>query len=444
MDTSSLSPAAASAHSMISGMFIAPTLSNTGTGTNSPSSAPSVSRSLSQTMAPSQSTSPAPSASGTAAASATTSGTAPATLSSAPSLSATASGTAPPTLFSAASLSASVKTPIIAVAPAEIDTAAAREASSACGMVYSDRLVFHPPATPRICSPRELVSAVMAGGRRGHDQPFHVGGACSNFRWFDSVHSCALLERAGMLQLMGDSLTRHLSQALLTILSGNYSHATAIQGNPADEGYTECVCDTAYDEGHRPDGNMDDVNKPKTRYCRQHTAAVFGAVSLPELRRRLPGFCPLWTRHHACFNYCPDMPDRGFTYMNAGLHYPNLTQWTVDNTYGVRGANLAYTGYEGGAPPGYRLICGSLHAPGSGKPVAYLRSHGMEATIHYNALIRESAVCNAPGEAYFDSFAATLNSTSIDGQHYRQPENLIVAQLLLNLVAAMLEEEKPG
>ena len=79
----------------------------------------------------------------------------------------------------------------------------------------------------------------------------------------------------------------------------------------------------------------------------------------------------------------------------------------------------------------YNRICAFLHAPGSNKPGAFKSSHGPNATRLFNTLIRKTA-CRRPFDSFFNPYSVTFNASSIDGQHYKEEANLLLAQLLLN------------
>jgi len=73
----------------------------------------------------------------------------------------------------------------------------------------------------------------------------------------------------------------------------------------------------------------------------------------------------------------------------------------------------------------------TLHAPGSNKLERWLATQGRKPTEAYNEMIREKA-CQNSNDFVLETFAVTQNATSIDGTHYFQEPNVLLAQLLLN------------
>ena len=87
---------------------------------------------------------------------------------------------------------------------------------------------------------------------------------------------------------------------------------------------------------------------------------------------------------------------------------------------------------------GVRAICSLSPAPGRSKALAYRASHGPQATGSWNRWIQQHA-CQGPGDSLFDAFTPTTNATSFDGQHYYAEANLVLAQLLLNHIAGLVQ-----
>lgn len=290
------------------------------------------------------------------------------------------------------------------------DKAAMSAATSACGVVFYEQLILHPPFSR--CNSTQIFAAVSEGWRDRLDGPFNVKGCA--IRWYSSDEACELLEAAGTLNLVGDSLVRHLTQALLTILIGDYANATNLHPPAADyDPSRPCTCSAAYNDGHALGA---------TPYCRGHSI-----VMLPW--KKGGHFCPRWSVSHLNNRAMR----REVRYVSGGLHFPNLTTETIIKVWGPRDDTAS--NLNGGVT----RICGLLHAPGPNKPVAYLNTHGLNATIAWNALVAATA-CSAR-DRYFNPFTVTFNSTSIDGQHYGPVPNVLMAQLLLNTVAAITREE---
>jgi hypothetical protein len=260
---------------------------------------------------------------------------------------------------------------------------------------------------------------VSHGWRDVIDGPFHVRGC--RVRWYSSSEACDLLARAGNLVIQGDSLARHLTQALVTILVGDYAGATNLRQDKRNKGYHACLCLEAYNDGHLASfpGSFRSV---KNKYCREHSIASFPFRS--RKGKRL--YCPAWRTSHLNSDRSPS----GIVYVSGGLHYPNLNATTVEALFGhdVR-LNVPH-----GAHANYARICGLMHAPGRNKPVKYLTSHGLVATAAFNAMVEDA--CR--GDHLFNPFSVTREATSIDGQHYAGGPNILLAQLLLNHVEAIV------
>ena len=54
----------------------------------------------------------------------------------------------------------------------------------------------------------------------------------------------------GHLAIIGDSHQRHLTQALLTVLLGDYAHGTSLRVRHGEPGFRRCDCDAVCDDGH--------------------------------------------------------------------------------------------------------------------------------------------------------------------------------------------------
>ena len=128
----------------------------------------------------------------------------------------------------------------------------------------------------RSCSPKALMEAVGNGYRDRAGGPFHMDGC--QIKWYSADDACEVLQhRVGRLHLVGDSIMRHLMQALLTVLSGEYEIATSAGTRASDSAFRSCDCDAAYD----------DLGGDALRYCRMHSIAW--ASDLRMLREALPG-----------------------------------------------------------------------------------------------------------------------------------------------------------
>ena len=321
-------------------------------------------------------------------------------------------------------------------------------ATRGCGVRLLDELVLHPPF--RKCNPRSLYEAVRDGWRERLDGPYHMRGC--EVTWFSPAQACALVASAGVLILQGDSLVRHLAQAVLTVLAGDYVGTTNAMTNSTDEGYQPCTCDAAYDDGYIV-GEPGAEQQPRRKYCREHVIneAFVGMVGTGvPFRLHMPSFCPEWgSTQHLCLPHwqnpgsCAGAIDNwnnsalttGVAYLSGGLHFPGLDESTVAAVFGdAARAQLA--------PRSYGVICGTLHSPEQWKkPAVWQEKQSFAATRRFNELIARSSACTKRGDAFFDPFAVTRNRTSIDGVHYAYATNILLAQLLLNSVGAVVASQ---
>jgi hypothetical protein len=237
---------------------------------------------------------------------------------------------------------------------------------------------------------------------------------------------CDLLQAIGGLDLSGDSLMRHLTQTVIALAIGG-NLGTAVSAHMGDYAWM-CECDGAYDDGHarRFPG---DFSSHDNAACRSASLAL---LSLEELRATWPDFCPAWgATSYVYYSEAPAAtPGRAeFRLTSGGLHAPTLDASAADFYFGT----LA---------PGARVnLFATLHAPGSNKSPQFLANFGHNATVAYNKLIVERA--RALKATVFDAYAITYEAPSVDGQHYYEATNVDLAQLLLNLIAALHRERPP-
>ena len=166
---------------------------------------------------------------------------------------------------------------------------------------------------------------------------------------------------------------------------------------------------------------------PRTR-----AGAFAGGAS--QSQSLAPGFCPSWDR-----NYVQHQGSvrQGFLFVIGGADCPSLS------TAGPAVVSQVFHSHPGSfMASGVRLICGLHPAPGRRRPQTYTKSHGLKATRGWNRKIQQHA-CRRPGDSIFDAFTPTLNATSFDGLHYWTEANLVLAQLLLNHLAGLLQGPPP-
>ena len=263
----------------------------------------------------------------------------------------------------------------------------------------------------RECNASAL-SAAIAGSTRSNVTLLVPG---CRLEWFFGQRACALLAAVGGLQMSGDSLARHMLQSMREALVGDFA-----RGVSAHIGKNEwiCSCDGAYDDGHsaRFEGGQ---GATKNKFCRENS---FALLSLPDIRKTWPQYCPAWNDNDFAPQRSEVPPLEGYHLLQGGLHKPKLD---------ANAANYFF-GPQRRAPGVRAYIFTTQHSPGLNKPVGFLKSHGMPATLAYNDLIREHA--RKANASILDAFAVTKGARSIDGQHYYHDTNVVLAQLLLNLV----------
>jgi hypothetical protein len=309
----------------------------------------------------------------------------------------------------------------------------------------------------RRCTPRQFMKAVRDGYRSGTDGPFKVKGCQA--QWYSPEEACRVIKDSGGLALVGDSLIRGIATALLVILSGDYESATSWRTSRVDPLFVNCDCDAGFmwwteaiiSEFPILDKNGKVVVKQgewfRHDYCGRksivHLITPEGKQegnALREIRHYEPSFCPSWERMQLKFiaESEPSHDDSrmaeddagyihpvhvdgyGTVIANGGLHFRKMNDRVIERVF-HRPEFLDIS----------RLVCMTVHAPGSNKPVQYLERQGLAPTQIFNEMIRNSA-CLDSNDFVLESFSLTLNATSYDGTHYYQEPNVLLAQLLLN------------
>ena len=184
-----------------------------------------------------------------------------------------------------------------------------------------DQLILHEPLLD--CGSEALFASVTHGWRDSLDGPFSIRGCA--IRWFTAQEACSLIEEAGSLLFSGDSLVRHLKQALVTILVGDYSCATSLLSGAGACDEALCTCTSAYDDGHRRENKMAYLGA-QNKFCREHSIA-----SLSYHHNGRVAYCPDWKTNH----FAPSNASTGVLYVSGGLHYRNLNPSTVNSIFGM-------------------------------------------------------------------------------------------------------------
>jgi hypothetical protein len=321
-----------------------------------------------------------------------------------------------------------------AAAAPSLDARRAAFASSAtqCGRNYLE--LASPPLSrspPPACG-AGLLRALAGASRRGRDAPLELAHGCG-LKWYSAREACALVASAGSLLIVGDSLQRHLAQALMSVLSGNLVHGAALAHKlPPDAPHllSLCACDRMYDDHAEHGGD---------RRCRDASAANLGSEGAPGPQTLV---CPSWRRNHVHFQFVaasekPGEGDTPWTFRRAKLvaavermqreaaevdaagggggaaaaaeggrpahgdgvfiHFappvlhvgmaqsdlPDVTQWFIEPLWEALRAGGG--GGGGGARGRRRAVCAGLHARQANAPPQYMEKQGNHAVLPYNA-----------------------------------------------------------
>ena len=306
--------------------------------------------------------------------------------------------------------------------------AAFSASASQCGHSYLE--LASPPLSrsPGGCA-AGLLRAFAGASRRGRDAPVELAHGCG-LKWFTPREACALVASAGSLLIIGDSLQRHLAQALMAVLSGNLVHGAALAHKlPGDAPHllAQCACDRMYDDHAEHGGD---------RRCRDASAANLGSEGAPGPQTLV---CPNWRRNHVHFQFVaasekPGEGDTPWTFRRGKLvaavermqkeaaevdaagggsggsdggggsggrpahgsgvfiHFappalhvgmaqkdlPDVTQWFIEPLWEALRAG-------GGGGGRRRAVCAGLHARQANGPPQYMEKQGNHAVQPYNA-----------------------------------------------------------
>jgi hypothetical protein len=334
-------------------------------------------------------------------------------------------------LSGAASSSSSSSSSSSAPPPLDARRAAFAASASQCGHNYLELAAPPLSRSPPACA-GGLLRALSGATRRGRDAPIEFPAGCG-LKWYTSREACALVASAGSLLIIGDSLQRHLAQALMSVLSGNLVHGAALPHKlPGDAPHLLglCACDKMYDDHAEHGGD---------RRCRDASAANLGSEGAPGPQTLV---CPNWRRNHVHFQFVaasekPGEGDTPWTFRRAKLvaavermqreaaevdaavaaaapaagggdsgggggparpahgsgvfiHFappvlhvgmaqkdlPDVTQWFVEPLWEAL--------RKGGAGGRRRAVCAGLHARQANGPPQYMEKQGNHAVQPYN------------------------------------------------------------
>ena len=118
---------------------------------------------------------------------------------------------------------------------------------SACHRQYLELLTPMPRPARSGCRAPSVLGALASGSRASWDAPFSLG-TCA-LQWYTASEACALLSRLGTLAVIGDSLQRHLLQALFAVLRGDYELGASLAPRvPPGPCWAACACEGQYSD----------------------------------------------------------------------------------------------------------------------------------------------------------------------------------------------------
>ena len=334
-----------------------------------------------------------------------------------------------------------------------------RELTGTCDPAYPyvDALVNGPVgsvgvgpenAALPLCTEAQFAAALRRAVRPEMDGPLYVDGC--RLTWFTRAVACDLVERLGILVVSGDSLTRQIGQGMLMILTGDY-RTGAVLHLPGEYRNT-CQCDLQlWDRAH---------------FCRINSSVYWDEIALTAPRKegstqqrwmdwdnRQDLICPFWTDPHFMFNdgYMRVLSDtipraahrstngKVTAFVGMGLHHAIHEDPVAAVHFGYDELLDSVRMVRGGGKQ-VRLIGNTMHMPGDNVFEVAREKSNPDTVRRYNDVQRRFFMDS--GMSIFESYRLSMNAPSADGQHVFVRTNVVMAQLLLNHIAAMLRDEE--
>ncbi|KAL8279987.1 hypothetical protein RQP46_007568 [Phenoliferia psychrophenolica] len=265
------------------------------------------------------------------------------------------------------------------------------------------------------------------------DYSFHwPETTCQRPHVFTSAEACDVVGAFGGLTAIGDSLTRHMMNAMFILLRNRPDGGVFQNGD-------RCRDDTVFDDRDN---------------CRDSIVAdaIGQAAALAE------PICGGKVAVKYTLSYCPSDPS-GYipSYLQmAPTLLPSLSPLII-NAYGLHcglenfyrpiiGALKPLHVYSQSVFPRPLSLWMGVHAPGSNKPAQYLPQQGVEAVKNYNAEMAARVEAMQPGRivdgamGVVDVYGMTDGARSFDGTHFMYQVNMEKAMLLLNLMELLWAE----
>jgi hypothetical protein len=291
----------------------------------------------------------------------------------------------------------------------------------------------HPASVPagyQACdSPETLLDSLALGVRANFEnEAFHEAGrssfhphGCAS-EWYTSRGACNTAKKLSSIIIIGDSLSRHISQAFFVVFRDNYYHG-GVPLHSTTNTYDWCQCDGQFSEA------------VVCRFDGMHGYSAQNTPFAAEDNRAL-GFCDGET--HFSFSYVPagnvadvarallwgDSTRPALVYLAGGLHFRVDARAALEHFFyptheAIRAANRPVIVAWGGLGAQFR------------QADAAWPHQSRERTREFNAVIQAAA---AERGAYFlDWWNLTLGAQTSDGEHHLTDVNVFKVNYLLRL-----------
>ena len=255
----------------------------------------------------------------------------------------------------------------------------------------------------------------------------YVPSSRCRFKNFTSKEACDFLSRrVSSLTLIGDSLVRHLNNAMMLLLT-NDREAGCLSKDLPEIDRTQCSGDMQFVDGGKS-------------IC--HTKVTSNISKLPE-RKFCGGKYDFEYSFYAFYNF--NFAKSALSKFGENLKRKNsVVAIGVGLHMGLNAKNVIknyvqpiITLKEQFKSQWPLLVWLTTQAPGSLKPLPFLGTQNAEKIFRFNQDMREFLELH--GVAVFDTFNLTLGVSSYDGTHYGFGVNMMKAQLLLNFLEEKLE-----
>ncbi|KAM0755398.1 hypothetical protein T439DRAFT_320089 [Meredithblackwellia eburnea MCA 4105] len=312
---------------------------------------------------------------------------------------------------------------------------------------------FPPQYYGRGCDSRQLLQAIkgtrVKPGGLAHEMPANRSFALQDFdfsfEWpkscprphvFNPDEACDLVSAFGGIVLQGDSLTRHLTNALFILLR---NRADGAIHHPASHGI--CRGDSMFQDGTGKtcrfwalaDSHLPSLPAP---VCGGSARVIYFDGTCPV---DPGGFVPRYEEWRS--RTPPEKRALSPVLVNSfGLHchlLPNIS---------ISGAIKPLFIHSHTAYPRPLSLWGEVHAPASNKPQKFAKKQGPEAVTKYNNIMTERIRALHPGSVLEGAvgilswYGLTDGAKSFDGTHYAFQINMEKAQLLLNVLDVLWGE----